>query len=336
MRQRGFKKRFDCLIRESQNILIAGHINPDIDAFASCLSLDYYLGKNFPQKKWSLLVSTPSPSWWAEFKTERNAPVFFDHQDLSFQPDLVIFLDGGRLERFFLRGVPNLKGVKTICIDHHQESSYSFDLVFSDPKASATSQLIAEIFFLQEKSLPKQLAQILLIGILDDSGSLKYVTVENARVLSTVRSLMEKGKVGLEELVNKLESFSKKEFEVIKILVDNTGFVDSLKLPPLTYSFLPTTALDKFDWGTVRDAYHQYLHFFVRKIKGYPWGFVVIPRGPGVFGVSFRSSKEGPDVGKLAKKFFNGGGHRGAAGGRIEKQKVDSKKICQEIIEILT
>jgi phosphoesterase RecJ-like protein len=328
------RRRFDHLIQGSKNILVIGHVNPDEDAVASCLAVDYYLRKKFSQKKITTLLYPPLPVWLSEF-LDGQTFLIKRPKKLKDKPDLIVFLDGDTADRFFPGNSFDLDGVKTIRIDHHLTGNSKFSLSIVDKKAAATAQIVAELFFSREKRLKKKIAQLLLMGILGDTGSLRYINPANSNFLRTVEWLVRKGKVDIEHLLNKLEVVEKKEFALIELLLKNTRFVNSRKIPPFSYSFLPKSVLKKgFGEKFIREACHHYLFFFVRKVRGYPWGWVVTPQENGVFNISFRSMAGGPNVAELAEKYFSGGGHARAAGGQIESNK-PAHLVCQEVVKII-
>jgi len=326
------------LVSQAQKVLIVGHLDSDEDSVASCLAIDYYLRKKFPSKKVTLLLYPPLPHWLADFQT--SSCWITQPEEIKREPDLLILLDGDDLDRFFSRPLSWLKKkqLKTVRIDHHPGKSNSFSLLIVDPKAAATSQIIAEALFFDFPQLDKSIVKLLLIGILGDTGGFRYINPDCADFLTTVEWLVKRGRVDVEQLLVQLGPMEKKELELIGLLIKNTRFVNSRKTPPFCYSFLPESVLDQgFGEKIIAQARRRYLSFFVRRIRGYPWGFVLFPREKGVLAVSFRSMGGGVDVRKLAREFFAGGGHVRASAGtvKIRRGKNKEKRACQKVIKII-
>lgn len=333
------KDKFDRLVEQENNIIITTHINPDEDAICSLLAVYQYIYRRWPEKKIRMVVSSqPSDAW--NFLLQVDKIEWVENlADYLSTVGLVIFLDGNHRGRF--SPTPeriDLDRFKSICIDHHPGNSEKFTLNLSDFSAIATCQIIADVLFVDQKDLERDLVETLLIGILGDSGTFRYFNYRNSTGLETVRRLIDIGKVDIQSLLLKIDEITRDEFEIIKILINNTTNVKLESAPNLTYSYLPESVLKQFqDKSIISRAYHRYLYLFIRQIKAHPWGFVVIPRGGGEFGISFRSTPGGPDVKQLAE-VFGGGGHYLAAGGKYQVEpggEIDAREVAQKVLETI-
>ncbi len=105
-------------------------------------------------------------------------------------------------------------------------------------------------------------------------------------------------------------------------------------IPPLTFSFLPISTLDKYSVPEVKKAGETYKLNILRQIKGHNWGFVITPNSKKQLGISFRSTPGGPNVRLLANK-LGGGGHDLAAAGKIIVDGVQIKESPDGVAFIL-
>lgn len=335
------KIKFDELVNKSSNILITSHKNPDPDAVCSTLAIYSYIKKYHPKKGAKIVMSTStfSPEWNYAAGID-NIEWVEDIADYLKGVDLVIFLDGNQLSRFSSNDQKiDLKDFKSICIDHHPGEPDNFNLNLSDVSSSATCQIIADILFDSKSKPSKDVAETLLIGILSDSGSFRFVTYENSSVLETAKRLIDVAKTKVQTLQLKVDQIDEIEIDLMKTLLENTTNVKLKKLPGMTYSFLPKSVLPKdINDNIVSDAHHRYMFYFLRLVKDHPWGFVVIPRPDGVFRISFRSTPGAPNVRLLANE-FDGGGHDLAAGGKYVpddgEENLDAEDICKKVLNTI-
>jgi len=248
-------------------------------------------------------------------------------------------LDGGNNGRFTTSPDKlDITKFKSICIDHHPETFEGVTLNLSDPTGSATCQLLAELFDIT--SFDKPLAETLMIGILGDTGSFRFVDPTRSRVLDTSRKLVDVGQINIQVLQQRFERVPENIFEIMQILMANTKNVTLPNLPGFSYTYLSKSLLSKYDADTMSLAYHKYQFLFIRQIEGYPWGFVVAPKDEKEFKISFRSTPGAPNVKILCNQFFDGGGHVMASGGKYILKEgdivTDAPEICDFIINTLT
>jgi len=332
------KQQFDDLVSKTKHIIITCHTNPDEDAIASVLSVYEYLSKTTKNKTIRMVIAPPvKPDW--DFLKNANLIEWVDPANVTNNADLVIFNDGQTRDRFsYTPEKIDLTKFKTIHFDHHPGPIDNFDLNIVDISKPASVQLIAELLFADDKFLTPEVAEILMVGILGDTGNFNYLDYKKCSVLTTVQRIMEIGKIDIQVLDIKRNQFTNKVFELYQILIANTKNISLPNFPPLSFSYLPKSVVDKYGYPTISNAYHTYMSMITRHIKDHPWGFIVVPGelGTDYFKIDFRSTSLGPDVGQLARDYFNGGGHKYASGGKFfpeKNEEVDTavKKILEKL-----
>lgn len=332
------KQKFDQLVSRARNIIITSHIGTDDDAVCSCLAVYGYLVKKFSDKKSRIVITDSEKKHWNDLAYSDKIEWVDDLTDHLKGVDLIIFLDGNQNSRFsFKSDQLDLTLFNSICIDHHGDENDPYTEYLGNRSSAATCQIIADLLFPKNMGIDKDLANILLIGIVGDTGCFKYVDREKSDVFLTAARLLEFGSP-IQSLMERFDSLSFQEAEIVGLLFHNMAKVDRDGSSSFTYSYLEEDIFDKYEEGVVESAYHQFLDLFVRHISGYPWGFIVTPRkGKGFLKISFRALPGAPNVRLLAAE-FSGGGHDLASGGEYipaEGEKIDSKTVCEKIVALI-
>jgi phosphoesterase RecJ-like protein len=333
------KEDFDKKIDNAKKIVVTAHKNPDPDAFCSVLAVNRYIELCFDGKDVTLMFESKQ-SKAHEIYEEFNKIQFVDDiTPFINDSDLTILLDADYLARFTdYQDKIDLLKLNSITIDHHpnpiEESLDQMALV--DPKASSTTLLIADLLFIKNQKVneDKDFATYLLGGIVSDTGGFAFVDASRTRVLNATASIMETSGVNMQNLYLANEEMDLENFEIIKKLMENTKSLELENAPALLYSYISEETSDKYDYLTISKSYRIYMHNYLRKVKGYPWGFVVSRRPDRTYSLSFRSSPGAPVVSDISKEKFGGGGHLLAAGGIIEGV-VDVEEACERVIKEL-
>ncbi|CAN5670249.1 bifunctional oligoribonuclease/PAP phosphatase NrnA [soil metagenome] len=303
------------LFQEEKKIVITTHHRPDGDAIGSSLGLYNYL----IQKKHQVNVVVPSnyPSF---LKWMPNNDVVINYEadpekgnKLISEADIIFCLDYNAMKRIDKMEMPvrNSKAIK-ILIDHHLHPENAFDHSYSFPDSCATSELIYEfIVALDDQSLlNKSIAECLYTGIMTDTASFRFAGMK-AETHRTVAKLMEAGAVNYkihelvydtntEDRIRLLGHCLKDKLVVLREL--NTAYI-SLTEEELNHY--------QFESGDTEGIVNYAL-----SINNIMLAAFFAPRD-GVVRISFRSKDNFP-ANELSQKYFEGGGHRNAAGGRSE------------------
>jgi len=333
-------QQFHEIISQAQNILVTSHIRPDPDAIGVALGMYAYLNKKYPQKNVAIYMTSEATDNWDFLKYADKLNWVDNIKPVLENFDTLIFLDGNSVGRFVEREPESvdLSKFKTICIDHHPNQPDPFTLDLSDITAASATELIYKLFFRSEPELlDSDIAKILMVGIMGDTGTFRYIKPANAETLVYAKELIDIGQFEIQDIDLHLSQFSEKEFELLQILIQNTKNVELPGIPPFTYSYLPMNILDKYSINAVKSASMVYKFNILRQIKGHNWGFIVTPDAADQIGISFRSTPGYPNAKVLANK-FDGGGHIMAAGGKYmlkPGEKYDSVDLCEKIIETI-
>ena len=302
-------------IHSAKTIAITGHIHPDGDCIGSCLGLRQYILDHDPNKQVDVyLESVP-----AEFLFLKGAEnIFLEPQDKEY--DLFFVLDCSSVDRFVPFADMADKAKILFCIDHHISNQGLGDFCLVDPQASATCEVLCQIFDMNEISL--SCAECLYTGIVHDTGVFKHSNTTKA-TMTYAGNLLEKG-VNCSKIID--ETFYQKTFvqnlALGKALLNSSLEVDGqIIVSFLTQENLTEISASSADLNGIIDQ--------LRITKGVETAVFLYPLTPESYKVSMRSNIK-VNVSSIAQE-FQGGGHIRAAGctmhGTIEdiKQQIISR-----------
>ncbi|MCK5344948.1 MAG: bifunctional oligoribonuclease/PAP phosphatase NrnA, partial [Candidatus Heimdallarchaeota archaeon] len=150
--------------------LISTHVSPDPDALCSQISLGQYL-KSLGKKVY-MINEDRVPERFMFLPGVKAVKKVKEDQKLDY--DVAIVVDCGDLNRIgTVRKIidPNKM---LINIDHHVTNDSFGDLNFVISKASSTAEVVYDLLRRAHVKLDKDLATLLYVGIMTDTGSFQY------------------------------------------------------------------------------------------------------------------------------------------------------------------
>ncbi len=314
------KQKIDKVIEKSNNIVITSHKNPDDDAISSLLSLYNYIINSFPTKKVSMVINGTNTNRHDYFNNYSQINFVAEICDHIKEVDLLIFADGCQYSRF--TNNPELIAAhpaKKICIDHHPNPPDIFDITLIDINSTSTVEIIHKLLFENQK-ISKLLADIILLGIIGDTGTFNYVKPSQTDIFLLAKKLIDINQTDIQTFKSNYSKISQESYQAISELIKNTTFHTSSNNPSFQVSFLSKTFVDKhkISQENLSEASHVYMSSFLRVIEGYTWGLVVTPSNENDSNISLRSLPNSVNVRSFMQKMAIGGGHDRAAGGEIK------------------
>lgn len=325
-------KAFKELLSIPKNVIITTHHKPDADALGSSLGLACYLKKK--NHKVNVITPTDYPDFLSWMEGNDEVIIYNEgNEQLSEQlvndADLIFCLDFSSLNRINELGevVRQSKAVK-ILIDHHLNPEDFAEFQHHSTEAAATAQLIYSLIQdLGETDLvDSEMAEALYAGIMTDTGNFKHSNTTKEVFLICA------------ELIGKGADVSK-----ISKLVYDTNSLDRVKF--LGFAIHERLVV-KMDYATAYFAisaedlkrFHsktgdtEGLVNYALSIKGIKLAAVIIDRTEAVK-ISFRSVGNF-SVNEFARKYFGGGGHKNAAGGKSDLSLEGTVKEFEKLLEI--
>ena len=302
------------LLAEPKNVVITFHQKPDADAMGSALGLYHFL------KQAGHTVTVISPTNWAGFLSWMpGCKKVLDYEmqtakatEALSKAEWLFCLDFNTLDRTrkMAEVLTNLSCTK-ILIDHHQQPQVEvFDYGISDVTKSSTSEMVYD-FMVASGNADKinvNVAECLYAGVMTDTGSFRF-TSTSASVHRMIADLKDRGLEHSKVHENLFDNFLESRFRFFgHVLLNRMEVMYEYNTALIA---IPQADLIKFN---VKTGDTEGLVNFPLSIHGIKLVAIIIDRGDERKS-SFRS-KGGFDVNNFARKYFNGGGHFNAAGGK--------------------
>ncbi|MEP6616177.1 MAG: bifunctional oligoribonuclease/PAP phosphatase NrnA [Ginsengibacter sp.] len=302
------------LLDEPKNIVVTFHQKPDADAMGSGLAMYHFLQQRGHN------VTVISPTNWAGFLSWMpgcKSVVDYEMQTAKAtlalnQCDLLFCLDFNTMNRTknmepVLSKLPCIK----VLIDHHQQPQVEmFDYGISDVTKSSTSEMVYD-FIVKSGHADKintDTAECLYAGVMTDTGSFRFNST-SSYVHHMVADLKERGLEHSPVHENLFDNFLENRVRFFgQVLLNRMEVFYEYNTALIA---IPQSDLIKFN---VKTGDTEGLVNFPLSIHGIKLAAVIIDRGDERKS-SFRS-KGGFDVNTFARKYFNGGGHFNASGGK--------------------
>lgn len=315
------------LLSAKQNVVITTHVNPDGDAIGSSVALLNFLIKMGHD------VSVIVPNDYPDFlKWMKNDELIINYsnsknesQDKIKNASLIFCLDFNNLNRINELGdyISDSKA-KKVLIDHHLDPSDFYDFKIHDVKASATAELVYNFLIeLDSNAVDKDISEALYTGILTDTGSFKFSM--SPKVHKIVSDLMIRG-VDIGFINNKI--YDSNSLDKLKLI----GYALSEKLEVISNGNAAYIVLSRKDLKdhNFKKGDTEGLVNYALSISNVNMAVLIIETKERIK-FSFRSIGQF-SVNEFAKKYFNGGGHKNAAGGSLEdKLSVALEKFLKDI-----
>ena len=319
------------LLTAPRKVVITTHQKPDPDAMGSSLGMYHFLTSLGHE------VSVISPTNWATWLNwMQSSNVVIDYEltpdkghDALSKADWLFCLDFNIFTRTknLSQKLYDFKGTRVL-IDHHQQpDTANFDYGISDTAKSSTAEMVYD-FIVQSGHSDKintPIAECLYAGVMADTGSFRFAST-TASVHHMVAFLKERG----------LEHSKVHENIYDNFLENRLRFIGHVLMNRMEVFYEYNTvliAISKKDLlrFQVKTGDTEGLVNYPLSIQGIKLAGLVIDRDE-ERKWSFRS-KGGFDTNTFARKYFNGGGHFNASGGRSSdslEQTVDKFKIAMK------
>lgn len=312
------------LLIEPKHIVITTHHKPDGDAMGSSLGLFNYLS----QKGHFVRVITPSdyPSFLQWLPNNPEVIIYTEKPEESKEfianADIIFCLDFNSLSRINELGdlVRDSKAIK-VMIDHHLEPEGFDDFRHWTINACSTAQLIYDfiVTIMDEKDLiNKDVATCLYTGIMTDSGSFRFPTT-TAEVHRIVAELINAGAEN-----SKIHQLVYDNFSENRLRFLGHCLLNKLEVFPEYNAAIIVIRKEELEKYQVSTGDTEGIVNYALSINGIRLAAMIIER-PDKVKLSLRSTGDFP-ANEICKKYFNGGGHRNAAGGSSD----DSIDVVRE------
>ena len=321
---------FKNFMGQPRKVVIVTHHKPDADALGSSLGLSGYLKK----KGHKVQVITPSdyPEFLHWMPGNSDVMVYEKNKDAAIseevsKADIIFCLDFSALNRIqdmteMVRKAPG----KKVMIDHHLEPEDFADFVQWDSKSASTAglvfSLIAELG--DQHKMDADIADCLYAGLMTDTGGFRHSNTRHEEFL----------------IASELVRLGANPTRVSKLIYDTNslerlrlmGFVLSEKLkvlPEYRTAYMTLSADELKKYGSQTGDTEGFVNYGL-SIKGVRLSVMIYERKDSIK-LSLRSLGNF-SVNEMARKYFEGGGHKNASGGTSNGSL---EKTLQKFLDIL-
>lgn len=313
----------EAILNEAHDIVLVGHFNPDGDALGSVTAAYHYLKARGKRSRIILPSPYPDNMSFLEPDDPQDRMLICENdlaeaRRLVAGADAVICLDLNRLARteYLEDDILSAQG-KKVLVDHHIPAELDrFDVAISDTGVSSTCELLFRVLLAMPDiaddpaRLGIRCAESLYVGMMTDTNNFANSVYPGTFDMAGRLIGIGVDKDGLQEKV--LNCYSVSRTRLMGHMVKNKMVV----LPRWKTAYMLLSNKEKARY-----------HFQ----PGDSEGFVNLPLAIASVQVSalFTENADGAyvrvslrskgriDVNRFANRFFNGGGHRNAAGGRL-------------------
>ncbi len=288
-------------LNEAERLIILAHDNEDPDALGSCFAVREVLANMGKDAR--VVLSGPMHKRLRQIFGK--AEVYDEHND--YDADLCVCLDCGDRERLGVRVAIFRNIGNSVNIDHHYTNNNFADANYVDGAASATGEILWDMFAQMGAEITQNVAKFLYAAIAGDTGGFKYSNV-------TPKTM----RIGAE-----LISHDINHADIARIMFD-TYPLKALKLNGAVMQNIKSYAGGAVNMVVVEDKmFDKYgveeneisdLVDIPRSVEGTEIA-VCIKKHANKIRLNFRSNGT-VNVAEIAEK-FGGGGHAMAAGGTI-------------------
>jgi bifunctional oligoribonuclease and PAP phosphatase NrnA len=310
-------------LREHQKFAVLSHVRPDGDALGSQLALAFslrQLGKEV--RIWNEDGMLEKYSFMPGAKLLSKPPSAPEDVDVAIALDTAIQNRLGTT-------LAAIRSAKIwINIDHHPSNPGYGDIVYVDPDAPATGQIIVDLIKNQNLPLNREIAEQLYVAISTDTGSFQYPNT-TAHTFELAAELVRAG-VDVGRISQQLyEDYPRRRTELLRELLATMRFDAGGRIASFSLSLNLANQL-----GVLPED-NEGLIDHLRAIRGVVVAAFFEELPDGKVRVSMRSKSEQVDVRAICEK-FGGGGHVLAAGARVRGTLEEVKaKILEAICDVI-
>ena len=298
-----------------KRVVIVGHTNPDGDAIGSSLALAEVLTARGHKVTCALPNNYPYYLKWIP-NSERIIIYKNDEQHLTEkaldEAEIIICADMNSLTRADALGeeVAKRNSAKRVLIDHHLFPAEGFDIMFSYPDLSSTAFLMYSIIvaLYGKEAITPTVATQLYVGIMTDTGNFAFSAL-TPELFEAVAALSATG-IDIPQIYNNVyNSFTEGRAKLFGYAINRK--MKTLLGGRVAYMSLTEEEMRRFWFQQGDNEGFVNYPLTIKKMKM----SAMFTAQQGFIRVSLRS-RGNIDVDTFARRYFNGGGHKNAAGGK--------------------
>jgi phosphoesterase RecJ-like protein len=311
------------ILREHQRFAVLSHVRPDGDALGSQLAMALsLLGLGKGVRVWN------EDGMLEKYSFLPRAELLTKPPSVPEDVDVAIALDTAIQNRLGT-ALAAIRSAKIwINIDHHLSNPGYGNVVYVDPAAPATAEIVFRLIRSQGLPFNRDVAENLYAAISTDTGSFQYPKT-SARTFEIAAELIRAG-LDVGRLNQQLyENYPRRRLELLRELLRTMHFEDDGRVASFSLSLKTASGL------RVLPEDNEGLIDHLRAIRGVIVAIFFEELADGKVRVSMRSKSDAVDVCAICQT-FGGGGHALAAGARVRGTLSEvEKKVLEEVGEAI-
>lgn len=336
-------KAFLAMVSESESIVLLTHFRPDGDALGSTYALRTFL-KDACGRDSIVILSSPVPDslGFITSAADLGSTLVWDDDSENASraidsADMIICLDCAHFGRCEAPGEHAIAShARKVLIDHHlNPESSQFDLVFSESECvSSASELLYYVLLATPQAagdaarIPAAARRALMAGMTTDTNN--FANSVHPTTLRMASELIAAGTDRDEILGHLYNEYRENRFRAMGFLLSERLTVTG---KGIAYIIVDQETRSRFDLreGETEGIVNMPLGIGNVKIS------IMLTEDGDKYRVSIRS-KRGWSANNMAVRYFNGGGHEQAAGGRlyIGKDIADSCELESYLAKVIS
>ncbi len=317
--------------KEKKRIVVLSHTNPDGDAIGSSVAWAEALRREGHTVE--CIVPNRYP-YYLSFMSGADKVLIYNQDEAKAneviaEAEIFCCLDFHSISRLDQLGEAVERNTKAtrVLIDHHLNPTEQFDVMFSHPESSSASYLVYCIIaaLWGEKSISREQAEVLYVGMMTDTGnfSFSFLTPDLFRAVAV---LAETG-IDIPQIYNNVyNSFTEGRARLF-------GYVINRKMRTMRKGTVACMSLTEEEmrrfWFQQGDS-EGFVNYPLT-IKKMKMSAIFIEHHDFIR-VSLRSRGK-VDVNVFAARYFNGGGHKNAAGGKSFVSMEETLRQFEKAVE---
>ena len=305
----------EILARPQREIVIVSHTNPDGDAVGSSLAWREMLVRT--GHRVTCIVPNKYP-YFLDWMNGIGEVVVFkqDAEGRAVQAveraDLIFCLDFNAISRLEILSdtIAANTTAQRVLIDHHLAPGPGFDLAFSYPDASSTCYVVYRLIeaLWGAEAFTPTIAEALYVGMMTDTGNFSFSHLTPA-LYRAVATLAETG-IDIPQIHNNVyNAYTEGRARLFGYAINRK--MELIQQGTVAYMSLLESEMRRFKFQQGDSEGFVNYALTIKKIRM----SVMFLAHRKFIRVSLRSRGE-VDVNLFARKYFDGGGHRNAAGGK--------------------
>ncbi|MEG0789140.1 MAG: DHH family phosphoesterase [Alistipes sp.] len=303
------------LARPHQNIVLVAHTNPDGDAIGASLAWREVL--TTLGHKVTCIAPNKYP-YFLDWMSGIEQILIFKHDEQGCaakaiaEADLIFCLDFNALARLEILSdtLAENTTAKRILIDHHLSPDPSFDLAHSYPDASSTCFVVYSLIEVLwgTQAITTAMAEALYVGMMTDTGNFSFSFL-TPQLYRAVAVLSETG-IHIPTINNNVyNSYTEGRARLFGYAINRK--MEIIQEGTAAYMSLTESEMRRFQFQQGDSEGFVNYALTIKKMKMSAM-FLAHRK---FIRVSLRSRGD-VDVNIFARKYFNGGGHKNASGGK--------------------